>query len=99
MVDKGFLISDEIEKLGLKLFILLFASSQMSAGDVFLTRKIARHHIHAKHFKIVDNRVELSLFPCISQIWFCYCFQTDFYAILNSGQEVNTYLVRKIASE
>jgi len=91
MVDKGFLIASEIEQLGLKLYIPPFASgsSQMSAGDVSLTRKIAKHRVHveraisrAKKFKIVDNRVELSLFPCINQIWFCCCFLTGFMPYL-----------------
>lgn len=83
MVDKGFLIREEIERLGLKLFIPHFApgSGQMSAGDVAMTRKIAKHRVHveraisrAKKFKIVDNKIELSLFPSINQIWFTCCF-------------------------
>lgn len=91
MVDKGFLIRDEIEKLGLRLFIPPFASTtcQMSAAEVALTRKIARHRVHveraisrAKKFKIVDNRVEMSIFPTINQIWFCCCFLTNFMPYL-----------------
>ncbi|XP_045174182.2 uncharacterized protein LOC123535566 [Mercenaria mercenaria] len=87
MVDKGFLIKDEIEKLGLKLHISPFApgSGQLSPGDVALTRKIAAHRVQveraisrAKKFKIVDNRIDLTLFPCINQIWFCCCFLTGF---------------------
>lgn len=91
MVDKGFLISEEIEKLGLKLHIPPFASGsgQMPAGGVSLTKKIARHRVHveraisrAKKFKIVDQRIELSLFPCINQIWSCCCFLTGFMPLL-----------------
>lgn len=91
MVDKGFLIREEIENLGLKLYIPPFASSssQMPAGDVALTKKIAKHRVHveraisrAKKFKIVDNRIELSLFPSINQIWFCCCFLTGFMPLL-----------------
>ncbi|XP_053390346.1 uncharacterized protein LOC128553244 [Mercenaria mercenaria] len=91
MVDKGFLIKDEIEKLGLKLHIPPFApgSGQLSPGDVALTRKIAAHRVHveraisrAKKFKIVDNRIDLTLFPCINQIWFCCCFLTGFMPLL-----------------
>lgn len=83
MVDKGFLIRGEIEKLGLKLLIPPFApgSGQMTASDVALTRKIAKHRVHveraisrAKKFKIIDNRIEASLFHCINQVWFCCCF-------------------------
>lgn len=91
MVDKGFLIQEEIEKLGLKLYIPPFASSsvQMPVGDVSLTKKIAKHRVHveraisrAKKFKIVDNRIDLSLFPCVNQIWFCCCFLTNFMPLL-----------------
>jgi len=50
MVDKGFLIKDEIEKLGLRLYIPPFApgAGQMSAGDVALTKKIASHRVHVE---------------------------------------------------
>jgi hypothetical protein len=61
MVDKGFRINEEIEKLGLKLNIPPFANtgSQMSSADITLTEKIARHRVHVeraiarvKNFKI-----------------------------------------------
>lgn len=50
MVDKGFLIKEETEKLGLELIIPPFASSteQMSPSDVTLTQKIAKHRIHVE---------------------------------------------------
>ena len=91
MVDKGFLIREEIVSLGLKLLIPPFApgSGQMSAADVALTKKIAAHRVHveraisrAKKFKIVDDRLDLSLFPCVNQIWFCCCFLTGFMPLL-----------------
>ena len=91
MVDKGFLIKEEIENLGLKLFIPPFAPGvgQMSPAEVSLTKKIAKHRVHveraisrAKKFKIVDNRIEISLFPSINQIWFCCCFLTGFMPFL-----------------
>lgn len=91
MVDKGFLIKDEIEKLGLKLLIPPFAPGcgQMSPADVALTKKIAAHRVHveraisrAKKFKIVDDRISLSLFPCVNQIWFVCCFLTGFMPLL-----------------
>jgi len=91
MVDKGFLIRDEIENLGLKLLIPPFASiaCQMSAADVAFTRKIARHRVHVeraisrvKKFKIVGKGVGLSLFPCINQIWYSCCFLTNFMPYL-----------------
>lgn len=47
MIDKGFLIKDEIERLGLKLYITPFATSksQMPVSDVALTREIAKHPV------------------------------------------------------
>ncbi|CAC5403202.1 unnamed protein product [Mytilus coruscus] len=48
MADKGFRIEKDLNDLKMKLNIPPFASSatQMSAGDVTLTRKIAAHRIH-----------------------------------------------------
>ena len=61
----------------------------MTASEVASTMKIARHRVHveraisrAKKFKIVDNRIELSLFPIINQIWFNCCFLTGFMPLL-----------------
>ena len=91
MVDNGFLIKEEVEKYGLKLYMPLFAPGpgQMSDSDVKLTRKIARHCVHVeraisrvKKIKIVDHRIEISLFPSINQIWFCCCFLTGFMPLL-----------------
>lgn len=91
MADKGFLIQDDIEKLGLRLNVSPFApgSGQMSSADVKLTKKIAAHRVHVdraisrvKKFKIPDNRLELNLFSCINQIWFCCCFLTGFMPVL-----------------
>ncbi|KAL3852059.1 hypothetical protein ACJMK2_015748 [Sinanodonta woodiana] len=91
MVDKGFLIQHEIEELGLKLVIPPFApgGGQMSAADVALTKKIATHRVHveqaisrAKKFKIIDNKLDLCLFACVNQIWFCCCFLTGFMPLL-----------------
>ncbi|KAL3881638.1 hypothetical protein ACJMK2_028051 [Sinanodonta woodiana] len=91
MVDKGFLIQHEIEELGLKLVIPPFApgGGQMSTADVALTKKIATHRVHveraisrAKKFKIIDNKLDLCLFACVNQIWFCCCFLTGFMPLL-----------------
>lgn len=91
MVDKGFPIRNELEGLGLKLYIPPFASGsgQMPAADVVLTKKIAADRVHieraisrAKKFKIVDNRLDLNLFPSVNQIWFCCCFLTGFMPLL-----------------
>lgn len=93
MVDKGFLIANEIKELGLKLWIPPFASadSQMSQADVLQTKKIAKHRIvvenaigRAKNFKILKHTMKLNMFPSINQIWFCCCFLTNFMPCLRN---------------
>lgn len=87
MVDKGFRIQKEIEELGLKLWIPPFATSgkQMEPAAVSKTKKIARHRVvvenaigRAKKFKIIDQKIEMSLFPSVNQIFFVCCFLTNF---------------------
>ena len=94
MADKGFRIEKDIEKLGLRLNIPPFApaSGQMKSADVSMTEKVAIHRVHVeraiarvKKFKILDNRMDLSLFSSINQIWFCVLFPHKLYAISNSG--------------
>jgi len=91
MADKGFRIESDLQQLGLQLNIPPFASSsgQMKIADVNLTEKIASHRVHVeraisrvKKFKILDNRVDLSLFSSINQIWFVCCFLTNFMPFL-----------------
>lgn len=83
MADKGFRIEKDIEKLGLRLNIPPFApaSGQMKPSDVNMTEKVAIHRVHVeraiarvKKFKILDKRVDLSLFSSINQVWFVCCF-------------------------
>jgi hypothetical protein len=91
MADKGFRIEKDLQELKLKLNIPSFASSasQMSAGDVALTRKIAAHMIHIerainqkKNFKLVNRRIPGTLFHSIHEIWSVSCFLTNFQDIL-----------------
>ena len=91
MVDKDFHIVEEIEQLGLKLWIPPSASLEtpMSAADVAQTRKIAEHRFvvekvigRAKKFKIIKDKVSLNLFPSINKIWLCCCFLTNFMPCL-----------------
>ena len=91
IVDKGFFfIKVEIERVVLVFPIPSFApgSGQMSAKDISFTEKIASHRVHveraissAKTFKILDERIDLCLFPCVNQIWFCCVFNL-LYALL-----------------
>ncbi|KAJ8299946.1 LOW QUALITY PROTEIN: hypothetical protein KUTeg_021465 [Tegillarca granosa] len=91
MVDKGFNIREEIEMLGLRLVIPPNApcEGQMPAADVAMTKKIAAHRVHVeraisriKKFKILSNRIDLSIFSSINQIWFVCCFLTNFMGLL-----------------
>ena len=93
MVDKGFTIGNELEKLGLKLYIPPFAPGcgQMSAVDVAITKKIAAHRVHVeraisriKKFKILKNNFDLSLFAVVDQIWFVCNILTNFGSFLIS---------------
>ena len=95
MVDKGFLIKDEIENLGLRLYIPPFApgAGQMSAGDVALIQKNASHRVHveraisrAKKFKIVDNIIDLSLYQSDLVL---LLFLTGFMPLLKNDKYYN----------
>jgi hypothetical protein len=88
MADKGFRIEKDLQELKLKLNIPPFAS-QMSAGDVALTRKIAAHRIHIerainqiKNFKLVNRRIPGTLFHSFNEIWCVSCLLTNFQDIL-----------------
>lgn len=50
MADKGFLIEEEMQALGLKLNLPPFSRSrrQMPAGDVLVTKRIAKHRVHVE---------------------------------------------------
>ena len=87
MADKGFTISSELSELGLLLDMPPMAHSgcQMSAGDVAVTNKIAKHRIHIerlisriKGYKIISHQVPTNLFSNINQIWTVCCFLTLF---------------------
>ncbi|XP_063420880.1 uncharacterized protein LOC134706102 [Mytilus trossulus] len=87
MADKGFNIHKEVEDCKLKLNIPPFANAglQMTQADALLTKKIAAHRVHVertigsvKKFKIVGQKVPLSLFGRVNQIWNVCCFLTTF---------------------
>ena len=71
----------------LKLNIPPFANAGlgMTQADELLTKKIAAHRVHVertigsvKKFKIVGQKVPLSLFGRVNQIWNVCCFLTTF---------------------
>ena len=78
MSDKGFTISDDLQKISLRLNIPPFVSArcQLSPADVILTQKIARHRIHVERairrmraYKIVSNCVPISTFASVNKVW------------------------------
>ncbi|KAK6175911.1 hypothetical protein SNE40_014287 [Patella caerulea] len=92
MADKGFTIEKEINNVRLCLNIPPFvpsSASQMSGPAVAETIKIAKHRVHVeraicrvKQFKLLTNKVSLSLFSCVNQIWLVCCVLTNFMPFL-----------------
>lgn len=91
MADKGFRIDKELAELKLKLNIPPFSTKagQMSASDVNLTRKIAKHRIHVerimskiKNFKLLSRKIPVTLFSNINEIWMVCCYLTSFQNVL-----------------
>jgi len=87
MADKGFTIEKDLNAIGLQFNIPPFTSSmfQMSATDVELTQKIAKHRVHIERLigkiekiSIVSKRVPMTLLPTINEIWTICCFLTLF---------------------
>lgn len=50
MADKGFNIEEEVEKCGVQLNILPFATigKRKTKSDALLTKKIAKHRVHVE---------------------------------------------------
>lgn len=90
MADKGFLIRDELNAIGLGLNIPPFSHGcQFTDSEVKLTRKIAGHRVHVeraisriKKFKILSHKLDISLMASINQIWFTAAFLTNFMPLL-----------------
>ena len=78
MADKGFLIQDLLDEIGVHLNIppFLGMSGQMTGDDVAATQSVAAERIHVerainkiKCFHIFDQVIPLSLTGSINQIW------------------------------
>ena len=78
MVDKGFLIQDLCEPLGVQLNMPAFVGqdSQLSAQDIIHTQEIANQRIHierainkVKNFHIFDRPVPLNMWGSVNQMW------------------------------
>lgn len=78
LVDKGFLIQDLADPLGVTVNMPAFvgSKSQMSAQDVFQTQMVASERIHIerainkiKNFHIFDRPILLSTYGSVNQMW------------------------------
>jgi len=87
MVDKGFLIEQEVEEIGLQLNVPPFARAnrQMPHADVEMTKRIAKHRVHVeraiakiKKFKIVSAQIPISRLKNINQIWYVVSMLSNF---------------------
>lgn len=87
MVDKGFLIDEELKALGCTLVIppFLGPKGQFSSKEIQQTQNIARLRIHVeraiarvKVYRIFDNVIPLSIAGSINQIWTVCCLLTNF---------------------
>lgn len=91
MADKGFLIDQELENVGLKLNIPPFVHSnrQMPSCDVSKTKSIAHHRIHVeraiskiKKFKIVSGRIPNNRLHNINEIWYVVSILSNFQPMI-----------------
>lgn len=87
MADKGFDISDELDKLELKLNIPPFLKDKVGfeEEDVIKSQTIARHRIHVeraigkvRRFKIFHSVIPVTKFGSINQVWTVACFLSNF---------------------
>lgn len=96
MADKGFLISDLLEKKGLKLNIPPFLrDGTLSESQVAKTREIASLRIHVerriqriKSYHIFDKPIPLTLAKIINQIWTVAAILSNFQSAIIQ-QKVN----------
>ena len=81
MADKGFMIEEELRKLGLQLNIppFLKENPQFLEEENILTRSIAHHRIHIeraigkiRNFSVLERKLPISMCGQINQIW-CVC--------------------------
>lgn len=94
MVDKGFLIENDLKEIGLQINIPPFvrANRQMPSTEVCLTKKVAAHRIHVeraiakiKKFKVVSERIPNVRLTNINQIWYVVSMLSNFQpCILNN---------------
>ena len=87
MADKGFKIQDMLVPYGVHLNVppFLQSNTQMSANDVFTTKKIARLRVHVKRaigcvkdYHILQGVLPASMWDSVSDIIYICCMLTNF---------------------
>lgn len=87
MADKGFLIEEEMRAVGLQLNLQPISRSkrQMPAGDVLVTKRIAKHRVHVeraiakiKKFRIVSDKIPNTRLGIINHIWYVVSILSNF---------------------
>uniref|UniRef100_A0A8C5ARI5 DDE Tnp4 domain-containing protein n=1 Tax=Gadus morhua TaxID=8049 RepID=A0A8C5ARI5_GADMO len=91
MADKGFLIEEEMRAVGLQLNLPPFSrfKRQMPAGDVLVTKRIAKHRVHVeraigkiKKFKMVSDKIPNTRLGIINHIWYVVILLHDIITAL-----------------
>ena len=87
MVDKGFLIKEELATIGCSLVVpnFLAAKGQFSADEISENKAIAHLRVHVerairrfRQFHILDSNIPLNMAGSINQIWSVCCLLTGF---------------------
>ena len=82
LADRGFLIEEELNRLGAHLKMPFFkrGKAQLSAGEVDTSRQLSNVRIHVervigslKRFHIIQKTLPLTLVPLIDQIMIAIC--------------------------
>lgn len=91
MADKGFLITEELDRMGMKLNQPPFLGKRrrLDESEVITTQTIASHRAHVerairkiRQFHFFDRRVPISMLHMINQIWLVCCMLTNFQAAI-----------------
>ena len=97
MADLGFTISNDLAPFGLTFNVpaILSGREQLSASEVIESQTITSIRIHVeraiqsvKRFRILRDKINLSLCGSLNQIWTIVCLLTNFLPpLIGTGQE------------
>ena len=88
MSDRGFTVTDELAEKGMVLHCPAFLGThrtQLKAGEVTKTRRIAEARVHVeraieriKEFRILEGEIDPSLMHCTQQVFHVCSWLTNF---------------------